>query len=110
MRIVIEGVEEYAAMLHAADDFDAGPALERSAEIMRDVVSAQDDFPYETGDLLASGRVDGGNLYWDDLPYAGPVEEDQEYFWPVTVEHLPGIVEEEVRRALEDAVEEAAGG
>lgn len=103
-RIRLEGVEEFAARLQAVKDFDPAPALERAAERLMNRIRDQPDFPYLTGDLQRSGRVDGANLFWDDLVYAGPVERRRQFFEPIAVEELPLLVEEELKIALDEAV------
>lgn len=107
--IRLEGVEEFAAQLRAVKDFDPAPALQRAAERMESEVRSQDPFPYQTGDLKASGRSEGGNLYWDDLDYAAPVEARTGFFTPIVVDRMPEIVEEELKAALDEAVGDAGG-
>ena len=101
-RIVLEGADEFLARLQAVHDFDPKPALTRAAESLLDLIWP--GVPYLYGDLQRSGEVRGTNLYWDDLPYAGIQEARAQFFGPIAVAELPGLVEGELKMALDAAV------
>ena len=100
----MEGMEEALRVLNAARNFDPEPALERAAYRMMNVVRDQEDFPYETGDLQRSGRVERATLYWDDLEYAAPVEDRTLFFGPLVEEEGPKVVWEELETAIDEAL------
>ena len=106
-RIVLKGVEGLLKQLHAVADFDPGPPLQRAAERMENEVRDQDPFPYVTGDLKASGYAEDGNLYWDQLEYAAPVEARRGFFEPIVTDRFPALIEEELKTALDEAVGDA---
>ena len=113
MQIVIHGLDELANMLGALSDVDGmvERAAHAAAERLRDEVISQPwgagnpRFPVKTGALRDSGRVDGNTLYWDDLEYAGVIEQrGGGFFGPVVEEKGPEIFKEEIQRELEAAI------
>ena len=111
--IRIEGLDALQDKLAALADVDGmvERAANDAAEELRDAVAAQPwgagnrQFPVKTGALRDSGRVEGNTLYWDDLEYAGVIEErgGGGFFRPIVEERGPEIFEAALKRELDAA-------
>lgn len=104
MKVEFQGIDKLVAAVSGVEALAGDPEVagERSMERIRAEVTP--GVPVVTGRLRRSGRVDGARLLWSDLHYAAPVERRRRFFEPVVEAVGPGIVEEELVTAFEEAI------
>ena len=109
MNVTIDGLDDLEAALDALENLDRGEITYRASEEMLSRVS--EGVPVDSGDLKRSGRTersgDTARLLWDDVPYAGIVEQRQRWFQPVVESEGPDILREEMEEALAEALRDA---